>query len=314
MKKNVVLVVALLALVGFSAFAQDAESDFHVKKAADGKSIEITKYVGNKTVVNIPSKIQNLPVTRIGQSAFDGKKNITSITIPSSVTYLGQLAFYGCVNLTSITFQGTIDSGKFNDSFDGDLRIKYLERDGGIGTYKVTGKDRDGFAVWTKQGTAATTAADNAGTAGLVYTLIDNGKAYSVKKGTGRIEGAVVIPSTYNNLPVTMIDNFNECGLITDITLPNSITKINNAAFNGCLALTKITIPSSVISIGNMAFNNCANLTSVTFQGTILSKDFQQTLSFPGDLYDKFYATDKTKGTPGTYTRPNLNSTVWTKK
>jgi len=35
---------------------------------------------------------------------------------------------------------------------------------------------------------------------------------------------------------------------------------------------------------------------------------------FPGDLRDKFYATDKTKGTAGTYTRPDSKSTTWTKK
>jgi hypothetical protein len=32
---------------------------------------------------------------------------------------------------------------------------------------------------------------------------------------------------------------------------------------------------------------------------------------FPGDIRDKFYATNKTNGTPGTYTR---SGSTWTKK
>jgi hypothetical protein len=31
-------------------------------------------------------------------------------------------------------------------------------------------------------------------------------------------------------------------------------------------------------------------------------------------LYAKFYATDKTNGTPGTYTRPNGGSEEWTRQ
>jgi len=31
-------------------------------------------------------------------------------------------------------------------------------------------------------------------------------------------------------------------------------------------------------------------------------------------LHDKFYATNSTYGTPGTYTRPNTSSTTWTKQ
>jgi len=56
------------------------------------------------------------------------------------------------------------------------------------------------------------------------------------------------------------------------------------------------------------AFHDCTSLTSVTFQGTIDfdidSNNFGSVSVSPflGDLRDKFYATDTTNGTPGTYT------------
>jgi hypothetical protein len=66
-----------------------------------------------------------------------------------------------------------------------------------------------------------------------------------------------------------------------------------------------------------MAFNRCTSLNSVTFQGTISSENFDwiddYNPTFPGDLRAKFYATNSTRGTPGTYTRPSGGLT-WTKQ
>jgi hypothetical protein len=70
--------------------------------------------------------------------------------------------------------------------------------------------------------------------------------------------------------------------------------------------------------VGN-AFRDCTNLTSVTFQGTIPSSSFSAGLSFPGDLRAKFYASNSTNGTAGTYRRTGGSGTTadpytWTKQ
>jgi len=124
------------------------------------------------------------------------------------------------------------------------------------------------------------------------------------------------IPSSLKTVIITggssiPSDAFNGCYYLTSITIPNTVTSIGFRAFYGCRNLTGITIPASVTSIGNSAFS-CSKLTSVTFQGTILSSGFDS-YAFLGDLYNKFYATDKTSGTPGTYTRA-ANGSTWTKQ
>ena len=108
-------------------------------------------------------------------------------------------------------------------------------------------------------------------TAGLEYTLIDDGTAYSVSRGTVTT-GDVVIPSTYNGLPVTTIRyyGFANASGIKNIIIPNSVTDIEFSAFNGCSNLSTITIPTSVENIGYNAFAGCDNLSITWYYNPLL--------------------------------------------
>ena len=53
--------------------------------------------------LEIPSKIDDLPVTSIGYGAFSDCSNLKSVTIPDSVTSIGDYAFCRCSILTSVT-------------------------------------------------------------------------------------------------------------------------------------------------------------------------------------------------------------------
>ena len=57
--------------------------------------------------------------------------------------------------------------------------------------------------------------------------------------------------------------------LVTDLVIPDSITKIKWCAFRGCTSLRSVTIPDSVTEIGNSAFFSCDSLTSVTIPGSV---------------------------------------------
>ncbi len=50
---------------------------------------------------------------------------------------------------------------------------------------------------------------------------------------------------------------------VTDLVIPEGVTKIGNLAFQDCFSLTSVTIPSSVTSIGSGAFNGCSQLSAV---------------------------------------------------
>lgn len=50
---------------------------------------------------------------------------------------------------------------------------------------------------------------------------------------------------------------------LTGVIIPESMTRIGNAAFSGCTRLKSITIPASVIRIDENAFNNCTSLSNI---------------------------------------------------
>jgi hypothetical protein len=133
--------------------------------------------------------------------------------------------------------------------------------------------------------------------------------------GSGAFEGCTRLTSV--NIPdsVTSIEYhaFNQCSNLASVNIPNGVTSIELEVFRNCTSLTSITIPNTVTSIGGGAFYNCTSLANITYQGTIPSSEFEYANSFPGDLRAKFYATDRTNGTPGTYTRAS-GGTTWTRQ
>ena len=47
------------------------------------------------------------------------------------------------------------------------------------------------------------------------------------------------------------------------VTIPDSVTSIDNSAFYGCSGLTYIKIPKSVTDVGWYVFSYCSNLTAI---------------------------------------------------
>lgn len=71
----------------------------------------LTYYYGkNKTELIIPSKIDGVMITSIGDYAFKDSSSLKSITIPDCVTSIGSSAFYGCISLSSITIPNSVTS------------------------------------------------------------------------------------------------------------------------------------------------------------------------------------------------------------
>ncbi|MBQ8545747.1 MAG: leucine-rich repeat domain-containing protein [Clostridia bacterium] len=100
---------------------------------------------------------------------------------------------------------------------------------------------------------------------GLTYVKNDSEDGYIVT-GIGSYEGdAIVIPDTYEGLPVVAIGEGafkNEA--ITSVTLAGNIITIEGSAFEGCTSLAEVNLPNSVTDVRENAFYGCSALEYVS--------------------------------------------------
>ena len=187
-------------------------------------------------------------LTSIGNNAFRGCSDLTSITIPNSVTSIGRSTFRGCSGLTSVNIPNSVTSiGEF--AFEGCSGL----------TSVTIGNSVTSICDNTFRGCSGLTSI----TIGNSVTSIGNEAFFGCSSLT-----SVNIPNSVTSIGGSA---FADCSSLTSITIPNSVTSIGNEAFYGCSSLSSVTIPNSVTSIGNSVFQGCNGLTSVTIGNSVTS-------------------------------------------
>ncbi len=267
-----------------------------------GSSIAIVGCNEDVTSIEIPEEINGKPVTRIGNSAFQGCTSLTAITIPDSVTRIedytfeectslekitipnsvtdiGIYAFSSCTNLTEITLPNSI-AGINYGTFRNCISLKEITIPDGVkGIYS---KDFVGMDVCYVGAFEDCT--------NLTKITIPN-SVTSIEKDTflgctnlknvyiSDLESWYKIdfndydssPYCYNSSPLCNGANLYVNGeLLTEITIPDSMTRIG-LVVSGCTSLAKITIPDSVTDIGTKAFKGCTSLKEVIIPHSVKS-------------------------------------------
>jgi len=77
-------------------------------------------------VLKIPSSAKGVPVTEIGQKAFENAKSISSVSIPDSVKKIGSFAFSRCFELVSVDMGSGLEDIYYY-TFEGCMKLKNVK-------------------------------------------------------------------------------------------------------------------------------------------------------------------------------------------
>ncbi len=248
-------------------------------------------------------------VTDIGDSAFSWCKNLASITIPNSVTRIGAGAFRGCYALTSVNIPGnvtdigegafcycenlssvTIGDGVKSIGAEAFYECKSLESVAIPDS--VTNIGRRAFYICESLknvtiGNSVENIGEEAFQHCIALGLIEipesvtsvGSRAFNCCDSLTAINVNEKNPNYYSqdgvlfNKDKTILLQHPSKKDISQYTIPDSVTKIDEYAFCNCSNLALITIPDSALSIGEGAFSGCTNLTSITIPDSITLLD-----------------------------------------
>lgn len=224
-----------------------------------------TTGIADSTFYNCGLETVSIPstVSTIGNNAFASNSQIRTLTIPSGVKTVGSSAFKDCSSLLTVTIGDTVTSigsrAFYNCESLSNIKIPN----------SVTSVGSDAFAYtsdYNKQ-TGPEIYIDK-----WVVNCLDSTEnlAVKIKNGTKGIADYAfankefVISASIPSGVVTVGSNaFNNCTALSQLTLPDTLTTINDYAF-AYTRIPSVVVPASVTSIGFAAFNGCSNMSDIT--------------------------------------------------
>ena len=299
-----VIAVMLMSLAPLTAGAEPSYDNqyenLYYTKYDD--HIEITYCEGDAVSVDIPAEIDGLPVTTIGDYAFEYCDSLTSVTIPNGVTRIGEYAFESCYSLTSIKIGTGItsigayafyDTAYYNEASNWQDGVLYIDNclieanDELPSDYAIKNGTRfiaDSAFYWRDSLTSVTIPSSVTSIGYEAFADCEGLTDVTIPSGVTNI-GNFAFNDCYGLVSIT-VDNQNKyyCSIDGNLfdkskktliqyaagkqdsqyTIPNGVTRIEETAFERCKSLINVTIPDSVTDIGNSAFIGCEGLTSVT--------------------------------------------------
>lgn len=250
------LMVTVLVLLSSNALAHEVASGIYRDQVTwtldDSGTLTIsgTGYVdydmGHRGLFGeIKTVVVEEGITALGENAFNGFRNMTSVSLPSTLTEIGPYAFKKCEKLEQIQIpEGVIYIG-FN-AFEGCSALKQIRIPDGVTT------------IWGR------TFKDCTG-----LEQIDIPENVTMMEGRAFLGCSslrqIVIPS---GVTVIEEETFSGCTGLTTISIPHGVTCIADRAFAGCSGLKTVWIPATVQDLALDSFEDCGKLKRVMYGGS----------------------------------------------
>ena len=222
-------------------------------------------------------------VRTIGKSSFYWCKKLGAISFSSGLAYIGEDAFSYCDGLKSLTIPGTVsdigkgafascatlESVKFNNGVKtiGETVFYSCEKLKTVTIPKSVTKIGENAFEWCKSVKNISVDSSNKYYSSDTYgVLFNKNKTTLLKYTCGSERTAYNIPKTVKIIGSNAFEY--ACNLIK-ITIPDSVTTLNDSAFYSCKKLKNFSIPNSVVNVGRDVFAYCESIEEVTIPSSI---------------------------------------------
>ncbi|MDE6729456.1 MAG: leucine-rich repeat protein [Oscillospiraceae bacterium] len=202
--------------------------------------------------VEIPTELDNLPVTEIAESAFAKCTALQKIFIPESVTTIGQNAF--SLGIAEIEVSGENPAFSSSDGVLFDKEQKIL----------IEYPDCHPRTNYTVPDSVMEIAPCAFSDSRFLTVLVIPDSVELL--GESACKSCSVLEQVILSNALTELGNqtFCFCRNLADIRIPDGMTKIGGSAFANCSKLSDLVIPESVMEIGRSAFEKCRSLKHLT--------------------------------------------------
>ena len=236
-KKLLIPALMVFVLVCAAPVANAADLPF-TYEVRDGGVVIVACKADYEGKVEIPDKIDGVPVTIISDGAFFEAEGVTAVTLPSSLKTIGNSAFEGCIAIEKIVIPDSVKTVGEN-AFTSCASLKSV----------TLGKGMDTVSRAMFEGCTALSGVvlpEN------IKTIDDY--AFSC---CDSLETIAIYPH------VTKIGNyaFYDCDSLAKIALPETVTVIGEGTFAECEKLASVSLQKTVTEIEALAFDGCEKMT-----------------------------------------------------
>ena len=236
-------------------------SDIVIPKQIGGVDVTAigdNAFMGFTNITSISFEDGN-KITKLGSSAFSSLQNLTSFEMPQKLTVIPMYCFHECKNLTFVELGKSVVSIEYGAFYkSGILSIKLPDTLTTLGLMSFSCTPLTNISI--PDGVVEIPSQCFLGCSKLTSVKLGS-KIETIASWSFAGSGisSIELPTTLTTIGAAAFSNTN----LINIIIPNNVTSIGDECFQECSSLENIVLGENIESIGKRGFYRCTSLTKI---------------------------------------------------